>query len=196
MVRGAYDLQQLRMQSGLRLCANFRAKLGPDAEAEEEESGEAEKKKESAIKLIKAEYRRLTDGITSEKGRVNMAKLDFTGSAIISTAAEYALVSSYVALESQEASQFRGLTSTLETIPIYNEYLCDVTGIGPAMAGVLIAYLDPTRARHVSSFWKYAGLDVSGGSGRSRREEHLVIASISTATEKPRAERALPRICS
>jgi hypothetical protein len=42
------------------------------------------------------------------------------------------------------------------------------------MAGVIIAYLDPHRARHVSSFWKYAGLDVDKGSGRSRREEHLV----------------------
>ena len=42
------------------------------------------------------------------------------------------------------------------------------------MAGVIIAYLDPKRARHVSSFWKYAGLDVDKGSGRSRREEHLV----------------------
>jgi hypothetical protein len=173
MVRGAYDLQQLRMQSGLRLCANFRAKLGVP-EGEEEETEEAEAKKESAIKLIKAEYRRLTDGITSEKGRVMMAKLDFTGSAIISSQAEYALVGSYVALESQEARQFRDLTGTLEEIPIYSQYLVGVTGIGPAMAGVIIAYLDPAKARHVSSFWKYAGLDVSNGTGRSRREEHLV----------------------
>lgn len=171
MVRGAYDLQQLRMQAGLRLCANFRAKLGA---VDDDDPDAAEEKKESAIKLIKAEYRRLTDGITSEKGRVSMAKLDFTGSAIISSAAEYVLVSSYVALESQEAKQFRDLTGTLETIPIYSEYLCTVTGIGPAMAGVLIAYLDPRKADYVSSFWKYAGLDVDKGSGRSRREEHLV----------------------
>lgn len=176
MVRGAYDLQQLRMQSGLRLCANFRAKLkaqGADT-GDEADAEEAEKKKESAIKLIKAEYRRLTDGITSEKGRINMAKLDFTGSPIISSAAEFALVRSYLALETQEASQFRELTGTLEEIPIYSEYLVNVTGIGPAMAGVLVAYLDPKRARHVSSFWKYSGLDVDKGSGRSRREEHLV----------------------
>jgi hypothetical protein len=171
MVRGAYDLQQLRMQSGLRLCANFRARLGP---VDDEDDDAAEEKKTRAIVLIKAEYRRLSDGITSEKGRINMAKLDFTGSAIIGSAAEFALVGSYLALETQEAKQFRDLTGTLEAIPIYSEYLSGVTGIGPAMAGVIIAYLDPRRARHVSSFWKYAGLDVSGGSGRSRREEHLV----------------------
>src|SRR6185436_18494007 len=167
MVRGAYDLQQLRMQSGLRLCANFRARLGP---VDDEDDDAAEEKKTRGIVLIKAEYRRLSDGITSEKGRINMAKLDFTGSAIIGSAAEFALVGSYLALETQEAKQFRDLTGTLEAIPIYSEYLSGVTGIGPAMAGVIIAYLDPRRARHVSSFWKYAGLDVSGGSGRSRRE--------------------------
>jgi hypothetical protein len=186
MVRGAYDLQQLRMQSGLRLCANLRERLGSgeteatddddvaEAEVSLEEKEEAEEKKESAIKLIKAEYRRLADAITSPKGRVTMAKLDFTGSAIISSAAEFALVDSYVALEKQEAKQFRDLTGTLEEIPIYRDFLSQVTGVGPAMAGVIIAYLDPHRARHVSSFWKYAGLDIDKGSGRSRREEHLV----------------------
>ena len=101
MVRGAYDLQQLRMQSGLRLCANFRARLGP---VDDEDPEADDEKKERAIVLIKAEYRRLTDGITSEKGRVNMKKLDFTGSAIISSAAEYVLVDSYIALRSRKPS--------------------------------------------------------------------------------------------
>lgn len=196
MVRGAYDLQQLRMQSGLRLCANFRARLGlneddlkrgsdePEEEDNtldevetEEEAAEAKSKKDkkkSAIKLIKAEYRRLADGITSEKGRMSMAKLDFTGSAIIGSAAEFALVNSYIALEKQEAKQFRDLTDQLEEIPIYTTYLRDVTGVGPAMAGVLIAYLDPQRAKYISSFWAYGGLDVAKGTGRSRRAEHLV----------------------
>jgi hypothetical protein len=201
MVRGAYDLQQLRMQSGLRLCANFRARLkavdldkpddprvdiDPDAVedvveevSEEDEAAAAERKKEEkrkkkVIKIIKAEYKRLTDGITSKKGRVLMKKLDLTGSPIISTAAELALVESYLALEKQEAKQFRDLEGTLMEIPIYRNYLKDVVGVGPAMGGVLISYLDPRKARHASSFHKYAGLDVDKGSGRSRREEHLV----------------------
>src|SRR5580765_5735089 len=209
MVRGAYDLQQLRMQSGLRLCANFRARLkaadlepskdggktegtedakdededqvedevsiDPDATAEEAVAKEKEdRKKKRIIKLIKAEYRRLTDGITSKKGRVLMKKLDLTGSPIISTAAEYALVESYLALEKQEAKQFRDLEGTLMEIPIYRDYLCKVPGIRQAMGGVLVSYLDPRKARHASSFHKYAGLDVDKGSGRSRREEHLV----------------------
>ena len=202
MVRGAYDLQQLRMQSGLRLCANVRARITPEdlAKIRDDDKDEGEdaveeieiepdadedideaakkkaedKKKKKIIKIIKAEYRRLTDGITSKKGQVMMKKLDLTGSPIISTAAEFTLVQSYLALEKQEAKQFRDLTGTLEEIPIYSQYLRDVVGVGPAMAGVLISYLDPYQARHVSGFWKYSGLDVDKGSGRSRREEHLV----------------------
>jgi hypothetical protein len=196
MVRGAYDLQQLRMQSGLRLCANFRARLKeadlekPDTEEEddddieetsEEEDEEAaakkkaeDKKKKRIILLIKAEYRRLTDAITSPKGRVLIKKLDLTGSPIISTAAEYALVESYLALEKQEAKQFRDLEGTLMEIPIYRDYLCHIPGIRQAMGGVLVAYLNPHKARYASSFNMYAGLDVANGSGRSRREEHLV----------------------
>jgi hypothetical protein len=46
MVRGAYDLQQLRMQAGLRLCANFRARLG-DIGDDDEDEGASETKKES-----------------------------------------------------------------------------------------------------------------------------------------------------
>jgi hypothetical protein len=200
MVRGAYDLQQLRMQSGLRLCANFRARLKaadldkPDTEDEVDDEDEDEdeaifdeaseeevaskkaedKKKKRIISLIKAEFRRLTDGITSKKGQVLMKKLDLTGSPIISTAAEFALVESYLALEKQEAKQFRDLEGTLMEIPIYRDYLCHIPGIGQAMGGVLVSYLDPRKARHASSFNKYAGLDVDKGSGRSRREEHLV----------------------
>jgi len=212
MVRGAYDLQQLRMQSGLRLCANFRARLKavdldkpddfkdvqlrvgdqmpedvPEEEPEDEEiiqddlspeelaaKKKEDKRKKRVILLIKAEYRRLTDGITSKKGRVLLKKLDLTGSPIISTAAEYALVESYLALEKQEAKQFRDLESTLMEVPIYRDYLRHVPGIRQAMGGVLVAYLDPRKARHASSFNKYAGLDVDKGSGRSRREEHLV----------------------
>jgi hypothetical protein len=96
MVMGAYDLQKLRIQAGLRLCANFRARLGA-IPADEDESEAAEAERESAIKLIKADYARLTDAIISPKGRINMAKLDFSGAALISSAAEYSLVDSYVA---------------------------------------------------------------------------------------------------
>lgn len=173
MVKGAYDLQMLRMQAGLRLCANFRAKLGLEQgkkdDAEDEEDAEAL----DIIKKLKESYRRLTDGIA--KNRTLPPPDKFIGDEIISSYSEAILVDQYVGIEKQEAKQFRQLEFQLEQIAIYREYLSNVVGIGPAMAGVLIASLDPYKARHVSSFWKYTGLDVAtDGAGRSRRQEHLI----------------------
>jgi len=173
MTKGAYDLQALRMQAGLRLCANFRSRLTDQQPESEDDDAEMS---EAAIKVIdelKASYKRLTDGVARNR---TLPKYDgFKGDSLISDYAELVLIDQYIALESQEAKQFRQLVGTLETIPIYQSYLKDQIGVGPAMAAVLISYLDPHKARHVSSFWKYAGLDVaSDGAARSRRKEHLV----------------------
>ena len=175
MVKGAYDLQALRMQAGLRLCANFRAKL-KDATPENGEPEDDNDLSEEALKIIdmlKDSYRRLTDGVA--KNRTLPTEKGFTGDELISTFTELTLVDQYKRLEEQEALHFRQMTATLEKIPVYVSYLNQQRGIGPAMAGVLIATLDPPKARYVSSFWAYAGLDVgSDGRGRSRRQEHLV----------------------
>jgi hypothetical protein len=128
--------------------------------------------------MLKASYGRLTDGIA--RNRTLPAARGFTGDELISTYSELMLIDQYVNLEKQETRQFGQMVATLEKIPIYNIYLNSKehrqqTGVGPAMAGVIITYLDPHKARHVSSFWMYAGLDVGpDGKGRSRRQEHLV----------------------
>ena len=94
---------------------------------------------------------------------------------MISTFSELTLVDQFVRLDMQEALQFKQMVSVLEKIPIYTEYLKSERGIGPAMASVLISYFDSHKARHASSFWKFAGLDVApDGRARSRRAEHLV----------------------
>jgi hypothetical protein len=186
MVRGSYDLQQLRIAAGLRLCANFRAKLkdtdslhdnpnvpgdptGQSRVLEQELSPDAEK----LIDRLRDSYRRLTDGIA--RNRTLPAAEGFQGDELISTYTEIVLANQYFALEEQERRQFRQLEANLDPIPIYAEYLSEVRGVGPALAAVLISYFDPHKARHVSSFWKYAGLDVApDGAGRSRRKEHLI----------------------
>lgn len=171
MVRGAYDLQKLRIQMGLRLCANFRARLGAPEAAEDE--GELSAQAQGIIAQLKTSYGRLTDGVA--RNRTLPKRAGFTGDELISDYSELILVDQYLRLERDEGVTFRQLTEVLEEIPIYTDYLTNQRGVGPAMAGVLIAYFDPAKARHVSSFWKYAGLDVgSDGKGRSRREAHLV----------------------
>lgn len=178
MTKGCYDLQELRMQTGLRLVANLRSRLkliGETGESDgDDDDDERDAKAVRALDLIKASYRRLTDGIVSEEGRTNMRRLDLTGDPLITTLTEFALVDQYVSLERQESRQFRQLAQALEPFPIWTGYMQQVRGVGPAMAAVIIAYLDPHRARHVSGFWMIAGLDVAAdGAARSRRPEHL-----------------------
>jgi hypothetical protein len=175
MVRGSYDLQALRMQAGLRLCANFRAKLKEAAEEDPEvsEDGELSEEAERVIDRLKDSYKRLTDGVA--RNRTLPTEKGFSGDELISEYTELVLVDQYIQLERQEVKQFSQFVHTLEQIPIYTEYLRDVRGIGPALAGVLISCFDIHQAKYISSFWKYAGLDVGpDGAGRSRRAEHLV----------------------
>ncbi|HEX8837593.1 MAG TPA: hypothetical protein VF748_11705, partial [Candidatus Acidoferrum sp.] len=149
---------------------NFRARLGtPEVSDEGELSNEAL----GIIAQLKQSYGRLTDGVA--RNRTLPQRAGFTGDELIADYAELVLVDQYVRLERNEAVNFRQLEEVLELIPIYTDYLEQQRGIGPAMAGVLVSYFDPAKARHVSSFWKYAGLDVGpDGQGRSRRAEHLV----------------------
>ena len=167
MVRGAYDLQKLRIQMGNRIAGNFKAKLGQDP-------GSSEDELEINAKLILANlrqrYKRITDGLTQLPSMQR-----FKGDDVIDSYTELCLVAQYVELLSAEERQFRRLKNVLQEFSIYTDFLEGVKGIGPAMAGVIISEIDISKARHPSSLWKYAGLDVAeDGHGRSKRKEHLV----------------------
>jgi transposase len=60
------------------------------------------------------------------------------------------------------------IQSEVKDVPIYREFLSSVKGIGPVLAGGLIAYFDPYKAEHPSSFWRYAGLHVVDGEAPRR----------------------------
>ena len=167
MVRGIYDLQKLRIQMGNRIVMNFLAKLG-QAPGEKGDTLEAENK--HVLDMLKERYKKLTDGVMDLP-----AMKDFDGDEVISSYAELAMLAHYLMMEKQERRGFREIGLLLDEIPIYGHFLKGVKGIGPAMAGVLISEIDIREARHPSSLWKYAGLDVAGdGRGRSKRKEHLV----------------------
>ncbi len=166
LVRGIYDLQKLRIQMGNRVVANFKAKLGQDPGSSEEELDlEAQK----LLKQIRTHFARMTDAVVTLPKRS-----EFKGDEVISTYAELVLISGYLDIEVKERQLFGLLAKALEDYSIYTEYLKDIKGIGPAMAGILISEIDITAAKYVSSLWKYAGLDVAAdGKGRSKRKEHL-----------------------
>lgn len=216
MCSGVYDFQMLRMQTGLRLCANFRSRIGlitedpvkaaekKDEDLDEFESRafrERKKREKEAMKVmeqLRKEYARMCAGVA--KRRTIPTEKKFKGSPLISNYAELQLIDQYFEIEKQEKKMFHQLGIALEKLPIWNEYLHGVLGVGPAMGGVLVSYFDIYKAHHPSLFWAYCGLDVvpepcnicegtglvneatceacNGlgmvGFGRSRREEHLV----------------------
>jgi hypothetical protein len=151
-VRGAYDLQKLRIQMGNRIVANFKARLGQKAGESEETLDE---KGKELLSQIRKSYKKITDNV-----KTFPRQSTFTGDQVISTFTELCLVAQYVSLETQEDSHFKRLGSMLNEYPIFTEYLKDVRGIGPAMAGVLISEIDIEKCQYPSSLWKYCGLDV------------------------------------
>ena len=167
MVRGAYDIQKLRIQMGNRIVGNFKAKLGQEPSKPESDLGAEEI---NALKTLREHYKKITDGI-----KMFPKQTTFKGDEVISDYTELCLLAQYVDLESEEARHFSRLGQILKDYPIFTEFLTKVKGIGPAMAGVIVSEIDIHKAKYPSSLWAYAGLDVAqDGQGRSRKKEHLV----------------------
>lgn len=167
LVRGAYDIQKLRIQMGNRICANFKGKLGQEPSNKEETLDPEEL---NVLKELRKGYTRITDGIV----RLPTAA-KFVGNEIISSYTELCLAEQYFTLLENEKRHFARLEGVLQEFPIYTQYLTKIKGCGPAMAGVIVSEIDISRAKYASSLSKYAGLDVGpDGKGRSRKAEHLV----------------------
>jgi hypothetical protein len=162
LVKTAYDLQDMRTRVGGRLVQQFRSKMG----LENDESDE-----EDVLRDLKHRFKRVTDGIALEK-LSRRRTYEYDG--VITDYGELLLINHYLKLTSQEKSLFRDLGKEIAEVDIWKVFFEDVNGVGPAMAGVMISEFDPHKGKYVSSFWKYAGLDVADdGKARSRREEHL-----------------------
>jgi hypothetical protein len=166
-VRGLYDLQDHRMRTGSRVISNYKSKLGLKPGMKEEE---LEEKARNFLKQIKSSYSKITQGI----GKLPTLK-KFTGDAIISSYAELVLIDQFIEVQRKEEQGFRRLKMLLLEFPIYSNFLINVTGVGPAMSGVIISEIDIEKAEYPSSLRKLAGIDVGpDGKGRSKKEAHLI----------------------
>lgn len=166
IVRGAYDIQKLRIQMGNRIVGNFKAKIGQEP-SKPETALDAEG--QMILKQLRLAYKKITDGVTTFPRQKT-----FKGDEVISDYTELVLLSQYLELETSEDRHFRLLGNVLKEYPIFSEFLDGVKGVGPAMAGVIVSEFNIHEARYASSLWKYCGLDVIDGEGRSRKKHHLV----------------------
>lgn len=124
---------------------------------------------------------------TAEVEDSKKAKSSDVGVKYIRDALDFQMMESYMQLLKSEQIQIGVIQKEVEAHPMWDRFFKDVKGCGPMMAAVCIAYFDVHKARHVSSFYRYAGLDVvqvydhddeNGmpvyrGEGRGRKAEHL-----------------------
>lgn len=167
LVRGAYQVQKLRIQTGNRIVGNFKVKLGQDPGTSEEDM---EKLAKQILKDLRRDYKTLTEGVAHFP-----SSKKFKATGVISEYSELCMLEQYFGLEKNEESHFKRIGEMLTHYPIWNHYLKNVTGIGPALGGILISEIDIHKATYPSSLWKLAGLDVAWDNrGRSKRKEHLI----------------------
>lgn len=169
LVRGFYDIQKLRISTGNRIVANFHAKIGC-APGQKLDEIDAEGKR--MLETLVHEAKSITTAIAEERSKPGTVIKKHEG--IIDDEIEYELVIDYLVLLETEERYMKTINKAVKQFPIWEHFLSKVKGCGPLMAAVIISELDPYKARHVSSFWKYSGLDVTNGEGRSRRKDHLV----------------------
>ena len=178
IVRGAYQVQKLRIQTGNRIAGNFKSKLGQLPGVSEEEG--LEKEAQKVLDLLRADYKKITDGIA----RFPNAK-KFVGHGLIDSYTELCLLEQYFELEKAEENHFKRIKGMLADYPLWTEFLLDIKGIGPALGGIIITEIDIAKAEYPSSLWKYAGLDVAwDGKGRNKTKPHLEKREYITKAKK------------
>ena len=72
---------------------------------------------------------------------------------------DYRLIKVYVDLQRNEREVLGVLSKYVHAHPMWDLFFKNVYGCGEQIAAMCISYLDIDKARHVSSFWKYCGID-------------------------------------
>ena len=193
LVNGFYDFQLHRIRLGNVLCANFYNKIGIKP-GQKVDAKELETIKQVILTKLKTEHKLLADALTQKSIKLgsiqqfNREKFDelIEGAekrGIISTIAEYKMVTNYLLVRQHEEELKKGFADILTKFRLWNEYLNLIPGIGPTLGAIIVASFDIYKADHVSSFWKFAGIDSVqfrefdgkwDGRARGKYKEHVI----------------------
>ena len=156
LVRTMYDLQHERIQTGNRICAEIKARLGQRPGMSETE---LEKEAKKYLEAARKEFKRITDGFVLTNA-AKYLKANFEGCEIITDAGMLTFVDLYDKQLENEEKMVKVIGKIVEQHPMWEAFLHGVRGCGPLMSAVVLSEFDPAKADDVSKFWKYAGLDV------------------------------------
>ncbi len=171
LIRTLYDMQHERIQTGNRICAEIKARLGQQPGKSEEE---LEKEAKDFLDRARAEYQRITDAFVLNQAHKYL-KVDFENREIITDAGMLIFVELYEEQLAHEEKMAKVIAKLVQQHPLWDAFLDGVRGCGPLMSAVILSEFNIHKAERISQFWAYAGLDVaSDGRGRGRYTEHLV----------------------
>ena len=157
LVKNKYDIQKLRISAGNRIVASFNIQMGQKPSSPQEEMSDDGKK---LLSVVQKEYKRITDGYiekgTTIKKTIRELEPDLE---YIKDMTDYLLINTYMKLLEAEKNNIKTLVDIVHQHPLWDAFFKNVKGCGEETAALCIALFDPYKARHVSCFWKYAGLN-------------------------------------
>jgi hypothetical protein len=188
MVKTFYAAQKLRIQTFNRVVSkeyldSLDDKFLLDLVGKKKFKKDDEKEKgarAALLKLMVEEYVKIHENIDSARTISKREAMLKANNGVIKDYYKYMMIKMCVQLKSQENSIETTIKYMVEQEPIWRRFLKQVMGCGPLMAAVMISEFNIHEARHVSSFWKYAGLDVVHNpetdkwEGRGKKAAHLI----------------------
>lgn len=159
LTSNVYDLQKLRISVGNRLVQSFYIQMGVEPSKKIDEADEGCK---NLLKELEKEYNLVSDLMAENNKSIKKQIATMPKDKqlqYIRNELDYKLISQYESLRDAEKETTKVLAKYVQQHPMWDKFFAGVKGCGELMAANCISYLDIEKARHVSSFWKYCGLD-------------------------------------
>lgn len=189
LIRSLYDVQKVRIETGNRIVAEIKSRMGQRPGKKEETIEDKEAKQ--YLTIARSEYKRTTDAFVLNKA-ADYFKVEFSEYQIIADPTMLLFVELYVKYLDNEARQEKIVAKIVARHPMWDAFLKDVKGCGPLMSAVILSEFDIRKAVRISQFWAYAGLDVaSDGRGRGRYKEHLVDVEYTDKEGKQKTKKGI-----
>lgn len=172
LIRSLYDIQKIRIETGNRIVAEIKARMGQ--RPGEKESTIEDKEAANYLTEARLEYKRITDAFVLNRA-ADFFKVKYEEYHIIADPVMLLFIKLYMKHLDDEAGMEKIVAKIVEQHPMWKAFLLPTKGCGPLMSAVILSEFDIHKAERISQFWAYAGLDVaSDGRGRGRYKEHLV----------------------
>ena len=166
LISGYYDQQDQRIRVGNRIAAlEYQRRMIEAGNVDENGNPIAMKEPDrdpgEHAKMLKAmiDFYKENCEEVNKKNNPGKIKLLEKKNGLIKDILIWSHVEDLVNYTNREAHYANLVNAEVEKHPVYIHFLSKVPYCGTMMSAICLSSFDITKARHVSSFWKYAGLD-------------------------------------